>query len=88
MIIVSTKNPFRVEPQNLESSKVLSSSVVSDSVTPLTVAHQVSPSMGFSRRGYCSGLSFPTLGDLPNPGIKPKSPACPALAEGILTNAQ
>ena len=38
-----------------------------------TVAHQAPLSMGFSRQEYWSGLSFPTSGDLPNPGIKPKS---------------
>ena len=30
---------------------------------------------GFSRQEYWSGLPFPSPGDLPNPGIKPKSPA-------------
>ena len=32
-------------------------------------------SRGFFRQEYWSGLSFPTSGDLPDPGIKPKSPA-------------
>ena len=32
--------------------------------------------MGFSRQEYWSGLPFPASGDLPNPGIKPVSPAC------------
>ena len=41
------------------------------SVTPWTVAHQAPLSVGFSR----SGLSCPPPGDLPNPGIKPRSPA-------------
>jgi len=31
--------------------------------------------MGFSRQQYWSGLPFPSPGDLPNPGIKPRSPA-------------
>ena len=31
--------------------------------------------MGFSRQEYWSGLPFPTPGDLPDPGIKPRSPA-------------
>ena len=31
--------------------------------------------MGFSRQGYWSGLSFPSPGGLPNPGIEPGSPA-------------
>ena len=43
--------------------------------TPWTVAHQVTLSMEFSRQEYCSGLPFPSPGDLPNPGIKPRSPA-------------
>ena len=39
-----------------------------------TVAHQAPPSMGFSKQEYWSGLPFPSPGDLPNPGIKPRSP--------------
>ena len=39
--------------------------------TPQTVAHQTPLSMEFSRQEYCSGLPFPTPGDLPNAGIKP-----------------
>ena len=39
-----------------------------------TVAHQASLSMGFSRQEYRSGLPFPSPGDFPNPGIKPRSP--------------
>ena len=31
--------------------------------------------MGFSRQAYWSGLPFPSPGDLPNPGIEPRSPA-------------
>ena len=51
-----------------------SHSVVSDSVTPWTVAYQALLSMGFFRQGYWSGLPFPSPGDLPNPGIKPGLP--------------
>ena len=43
--------------------------------TPWTVAYQAPLSMGFSRQEYWSGLPFPSPGDLPNPGIKPRSPA-------------
>ena len=32
--------------------------------------------MGFSRREYWTGLSVPSQGDLPNPGIQPRSPTC------------
>ena len=43
--------------------------------TPWTVAYQAPPSMGSSRQESWSGLSFPSPGDLPNPGIEPGSPA-------------
>ena len=42
---------------------------------PWTVTCQAPVSMGFPRQKYWSGLPFPTPGDLPNLGIKPKSPA-------------
>ena len=41
--------------------------------TPWTLAHQAPLSMRFSRQGYRSGLPCPSPGDLPDPGIKPKS---------------
>ena len=43
-----------------------------------TVAYQASPSMGFSRQEYWSGLPFPSPGDLPNQGIEPRSPTLQA----------
>ena len=46
--------------------------------TPWTVAHQAPPSMGVSRQEYWSGLPFPSPGDLPDPGIEPRSPALQA----------
>ena len=46
--------------------------------TPWTVACQAPLSMGFSRQEYWSGLPFPSPGDLPNPGIEPRSPALQA----------
>ena len=46
--------------------------------TPWTVAHQAPLSMGFPRQECWSGLPFPSLGDLPNPGVKPGSPALQA----------
>ena len=51
---------------------------MSDSATPWTVAYQASPSMGFSRQEYWSGLPFPSLGDFPDPGIEPTSLALEA----------
>ena len=46
-------------------------SVMSNSVTPWTVAHQAPLSMEFSRQEYWSGLPWPPPGDLPDPGIEP-----------------
>ena len=46
--------------------------------TSWTVAHLAPLSMGFSRQEYWSGLSFPSPGNLPNPGIKSVSPALQA----------
>ena len=57
---------------------MLSPSVIFDSVTPWAVAHQAPLSMGFSRQEYWSGLLCPPPGDLPNPGIKLRSPALQA----------
>ena len=52
--------------------------------TPWTVALQAPLSMGFSTQEYWSGLSFPTPGEFPDPGIK----AMPsALAGGFFTTA-
>ena len=34
--------------------------------------------MGFSRQEYWSGLPFPSPGNLPNPGVEPRSPALEA----------
>ena len=45
---------------------------------PTTVAHQTPLSMGFPRQEYCGGLLFPSLGDLPNPGIESSSPCTTA----------
>ena len=47
-------------------------------MTPWTAACQAPLSMGFSRQEYWSVLPFPSPGDLPNPGFKPRSPALQA----------
>ena len=60
---------------------------MSDSfVVTWTVGHQAPLSIGFSRQEYWSGLPFPSPGDLPDPGVKPASPAAsPALqADSLL----
>ena len=55
--------------------KVKSFSCVRLFATPWTVTHQAPPSMGFSKQEYWSGLPFPSPGDLPHPGIEPRSPS-------------
>ena len=62
---------------------------MSDSLRPygLYVAHQTPLSMEFSKQEYWSGLPFPVLGDLPNPGIKPTSLVSPALAGRFFTTS-
>ena len=52
--------------------KLLSSVQVFE--TPWTVAYHALPPTGFSRQEYWSGLPFPSPEDLPNPGIKSRSP--------------
>jgi len=47
-------------------------------VTVWTITRQASLAMGLSRQEYWSGLPFPPPGDLPNPGIEPRSPALQA----------
>ena len=46
--------------------------------TPCSLAHQAPPSVEFSRQVSWSGLLFPTPGDLPYTGIKPRSLALQA----------
>ena len=47
-------------------------------VTTWTIALQAPLPMGFSRQEYWSALPFPSPGDLPDPGIEPRSPALQA----------
>ena len=55
-------------------------SALPNSETRGTVARQAPLPMGFFRQEHWSGLPFPPPGDLPDPGIKPASPASAALA--------
>ena len=54
---------------------------MSDSfATPWTIAHQAPLSMGFPRQEFWTGLPFPSLRDLPDPGVEFMAPAAsPAL---------
>ena len=42
---------------------------------PMDCSHQAPLFMDFSRQEYWSGLPFSSPGDLPNPGVEPRSPA-------------
>ena len=66
---------------------VLSRSVTSDSLQPhgLHAAHQAPLSGGFSRKEYWSGLPCLLPGDLPNPGIEPRS--LPLQVDSLLTSS-
>ena len=61
-----------------EPDERTSLSVMPDSATPWTIAHQGPLSMGFSRQEYWSRLPLPSPRDLPDPGIEPGSPALQA----------
>ena len=66
---------------NTEVSFVLPSESISRSATlfdPMDCSPPGSSVHGVSRQEYWSGLRFPSPGDLPNPGIKPGSPALKA----------
>ena len=52
-------------------------------VTPWTVACQAPLSVGYPRQEYWSGLSFPSAGDIPGLGIRPRSPVLQA--DSLLT---
>ena len=69
-----SKVPLTPERCLQKSEKVKLPSRVRLFATPWTVARQAPLSMGFSRQEYWSGLPFPSPGDLPDPGIEPRSP--------------
>ena len=55
--------------------------VMFNSVTPWTIAHQAPLSKEFSRQEYWHGLK----GDLPDPGIEPALPVSPVLEDRFFT---
>ena len=61
-----------------KKSKVKLLSRVRPFAAPWTVVCQAPLSVGFPREEYCSGLPFPSPGDLPNPGIEPWYPSLQA----------
>ena len=62
-------------------------SVMPDSVTPWTVAHQAPLSIGFSRQEYWRGLNALTLWDLPNLGTESTSLMSSELAVRFFTTS-
>ena len=56
-------------------------------VTPWTVAHQASLSIGFSRQEYWRGLPCPPPGHCPDSGIESRSPKSPTLAGKFFTTS-
>ena len=74
--LISSNSPSYLLHKIFNNVKLLSR--VRLFVIPWTVVHQVPLSVGFSRQEYWSGLPFPSPGDLPDPGIEPRSPALQA----------
>ena len=80
-----------MEPCTYERVQSASHSVGSNSATPWTVALQAPLPMEFSRQEYWSGLPCPPPGEIPDPGIKPRSPALqadslPSQTPGMICN--
>ena len=67
------KNPSASQSQSYVCVLVAESCLLLE--TPRTIVRQAPLSMGFSRQECWSGLPFPSAGDLPHPGIEPRSPA-------------
>ena len=73
--LLCLKSHEKLASQKKKRKKVKSLSHVRHFVTSGAVAYQGPLSTGFSRQEYWSGLPCPSPGDLPNPGIEPRSPA-------------
>ena len=79
---------FLIKDSTYQFSSVQSLSCVHVFATPQTAACQAPLFMDFSRQEYWSGLPFPTLGDLPDPGMEPASLTFPTLAGIFITTTQ
>ena len=75
--------PWPDSASSLRSDDGLVTKLCPTLVTSWTVGCQAPLFIGFSRQEYWSGLLFPALGDLPDPGIEPRSPALQA--DSLLT---
>ena len=76
--ITLVSHPLSDVCQPSEKVRVLVSQSCPTLCDPIVCSPQAPLSMGFSRQEYWSGLSFPSPGDLPNPGMEPESPALQA----------
>ena len=86
-LIMTYSKKINVKTNDIQGSKSFHSdfnyvyvihSDVSNSATSWTVAFQAPLFLEFSRQEHWSGLPFPSPGDHPDPGIKPRSPALQA----------
>ena len=68
-------NIYYVLDTQLNILRWFSCRVMSDSCDPIDCSPPDSSVSGFSRQEYWSGLPFPSLGNLIDPGIEPASPA-------------
>ena len=55
--------------------------------SPVNYSPRAPLSRRFPRQGYWSGVPFPSLGNLPNPGVEPTSLMSPPLADGSFTTS-
>ena len=69
------KFAYAIDILEVKWSEVKLFSCVQLFATPWTVAHRAPLSIEFSRQEYWSGLPFLPPGDIPHPGIEPRSPA-------------
>ena len=69
---------FNTYSQPGVKAEVSVTSAMSDTLQNQSVAHQAPLFLGVSRKEYWCGLPFPSPADLPDPGIKPRSPASQA----------
>ena len=81
-IIIGILRNFNTVNMSVVNAQLLS--CVQLFATPWAIVSQAPLAMGFSRQEYWSGLPCPPPGDLPDPGIKPSSPAFSALQEDSL----
>ena len=65
MVLLVFTSKLRLHAQSLSHVQLF--------VTPRTVACQAPPFMEFFQQEYWSGLPFPSPGDLPDPGVEPRS---------------